>query len=230
MNFTFEFLEPYISYILLGSFILLVLYIRSFIVESGKISALKRRNKELIEETESIKKEHQLDISKRKYQYESKKEQYLNFYKIIDSFTTEANKKMKDQLIPILDKFYKDYLDAVERGNNREQNNAVTVMSKKMQQISFDSYEELMRLRQETNTIRVIASDEIIKKLDLLEVAYEDLMKRSDKMMTTLPALITVNDQKKMKELQKDIEISGRVVKSINEQIINLMRKELNEI
>jgi len=72
MNIDLKFLEPYLIYIVLGFIGLLALYIRSFVQESAKISALKRKNKELVEETESIKKNHQLDIEKRKYQYERK--------------------------------------------------------------------------------------------------------------------------------------------------------------
>jgi hypothetical protein len=230
MNIDLKFLEPYLIYLVLGFISLLILYIRSFIQESGKISALKKRNKELVEETESIKKEHQLDISKRKYQYESKKEQYLKFFRLIDSFTSEANISMQEKLIPILNTFYKDFLDASTSNIVGGENKAITEMSSQMQKISFDSMAELSKLRQETNTIRVIASKEILQKLDLLELSYVQITDKSNEMMSALPELIIQNDQDKINEFQKGIELSGKVSKSINDDIIELMRKELNEI
>jgi hypothetical protein len=230
MNIDLKFLEPYLVYIVLGFISLLILYIRSFVQESAKISALKKRNKELVEETESIKKEHQLDISKRKYQYESKKEQYLKFYRLIDSFTSEANISMQEKLIPILDTFYTDFLNASTSNIVGAENKAITEMSSQMQKISFDSMAELSKLRQETNTIKVIASKEILQKLRLLELSYEKITDKSNEMMSVLPELIIENNQDKINEYQKEIEFSGKVSKSINDDIIELMRKELNEI
>tara|TARA_R110002167_G_scaffold44749_1_gene134592 strand:+ start:1181 stop:1873 length:693 start_codon:yes stop_codon:yes gene_type:complete len=230
MNIDLKFLEPYLIYIVLGFISLLILYIRSFVQESAKISALKKRNKELVEETESIKKEHQLDISKRKYQYESKKEQYLNFYRLIDSFTSEANISMQEKLIPILDTFYTDFLNASTSNIVGAENKAITEMSSQMQKISFDSMAELSKLRQETNTIKVIASKEILQKLRLLELSYEKITDKSNEMMSALPELIIENNQDKINEYQKEIEFSGKVSKSINDDIIELMRKELDEI
>ncbi|PHS04546.1 MAG: hypothetical protein COA88_13445 [Kordia sp.] len=230
MNIDLKFLEPYLIYILFGSISLLILYVRTFIQESAKISALKKRNKELIEETESIKKEHQLDISKRKYQYESKKEQYLNFFKLIDSFTSEANISMQEKLIPILNRFSEDYLDASTNNNKNGENKAITEMSNQMRKISFDSIAELTKLRQETNTIRVIASKEILQKLDLLELSYEKVTAKSNTMMSALPQLLLADNQDEINKHQKDIELSGRDSKLINDEIIELMRMELNEI
>ena len=230
MNIDLKFLEPYLTYIVFGFISLLILYVRSFIQESGKISALRKRNKELVEETESMKKEHQLDISKRKYQYESKKEQYLKFYRLIDSFTSEANISMQEKLIPILNTFYADFLNASTLNIDGAENKAITEMSSKMQKISFDSIAELTKLRQETNTIKVIASTDILKKLRLLELSYEQITDKSNEMMSALPELIIENNQEKINNYQKEIELSGKVSKSINDDIIELMRKELNEI
>ena len=49
MNIDLNFLEPYLIYIVSGFIVLLILYLRSFFQESGKIAALKRKNKELVE-------------------------------------------------------------------------------------------------------------------------------------------------------------------------------------
>jgi len=230
MDLNLNFLEPYLIYIIIGFIGILILYIRSYTQESAKISALKRRNKELVEETESIKKEHQLDIERRKYQYESKKEQYLEFFKLIDKFTREANKSTQEQLLPILDEFNKNFLNAASQNNKKNENKAVTVMSKKIQKLMFDTNEDLLKLKQETNTIKLIASDEILEKLNLMELAYDRNTEKSNKMMSDLPRQMMMNDQNGIKRSQRNIEVSGLVIQGIKEDIIKLMRKELREI
>ncbi|WP_430908720.1 hypothetical protein [Maribacter sp. 2-571] len=230
MDIDLTFLEPYLIYIIAGFVTLLILYIRSFVQESGKIAALKRKNKELIEETESIKKNHQLDIAKRKYQYESKKEQYVNYFKLIDQFTSEANKSTQEKLMPILEEFNRNYLNASSQNNKRNENKAITAMSKKIQKLTFEANEDLMKIKQETNTIKLIASDEILDKLNLMELAYDRNMEKSHKMMSDLPKLMLSNDQEGMKRNQEEIEVSGLVIQKIKGDIIKLMRKELNEI
>jgi hypothetical protein len=87
-----------------------------------------------------------------------------------------------------------------------------------------------MKIKQETNTIRLIASDEILNKLDVLNLAYDKSMEVSNKMMNSLPTLMLTNNQEQMKADQREIEISAMVINSIRDQIIELMRRELNEI
>ena len=132
---TFDIFEPYAKYLFLVLLGLIILYVRSFIKEKARISALKSENKRLIEQTEEIKKNFQLEIEKRKYQYESKKEQYLNFFKLLDSFTRETNKTTQEKLIPILDEFNRNYLNAANKDNKKNETMAITVMSKKIQSL-----------------------------------------------------------------------------------------------
>jgi hypothetical protein len=234
-------LQPDFIYIIGGLITLLVLFIKSYVQEKAKLKALKSENGKLIAETENIKskfnreledlrKEHQLDITKRKYQYESKKETYLKFFQLLDQFTRENNVKNREKLMPILDGFNKNYLNAASQNNKKAETNAVTVMSRKIQKLMFDTSQDLIKIKQETNTLRLIASDEILKKLDVLNLAYDKSMETSNKMMSSLPSLMATNNQEQMKADQREIEISAMVINSIRDQIIEIMRSELNKI
>lgn len=103
-------------------------------------------------------------------------------------------------------------------------------MSKKNQKLTFEAIQDLMKIKQETDTIRLIASEKILRKLDVLNLAYDKSMEVSNKMMSDLPALMLANNQEQMKVNQKEIEISALVINDIRNQIIELMRAELNEI
>ena len=199
MNIDLKFLEPYLIYMIFAFLGLLILYIKTYTTEKAKMEVLKSENKKLIEETERIKKDFQLEISKRRYQYESKKEQYILFFKLLDQFTNEANKSTQEKLLPILDEFNRNFLNSSSRNDKKGENNATSVMSKKIQRLTFEANESLIKIKQETNTIRLIASDRIIQKLDLLELAYDKNMEQAIKMMNDLPKQMMSNDQYKMK-------------------------------
>lgn len=230
MNIDLKFLEPYLIYMIFAFLGLLILYIKTYTTEKAKMEVLKSENKKLIEETERIKKDFQLEISKRRYQYESKKEQYILFFKLLDQFTNEANKSTQEKLLPILDEFNRNFFNSSSRNDKKGENNATSVMSKKIQRLTFEANESLIKIKQETNTIRLIASDRIIQKLDLLELAYDKNMEQAIKMMNDLPKQMMSNDQYGMKKSQREIEISALVIKEIKDEIIELMRKELDEI
>lgn len=230
MSIDLSFLEPYLNYIVFAFLGMLILYIKTYTTEKAKIGVLKSENKKLTEETERIKKDFQLEISKRKYQYESKKEQYILFFKLLDQFTNEANKSTQEKLLPILEEFNRNFLNASSRNDKKGEANATTTMSKKIQKLAFEANESLIRIKQETNTIRLIASDNIIQKLNLLELAYDKNMEQATKLMNDLPKQVMCNDQRGMQNSQNEIEISALVIKQIKDEIIELMRTELDEI
>lgn len=234
-------LQPYFLYIC-GVFITTtILFFKSYIQEKAKLKALQSENKKIIEQTESIrsqyskeleelKKEHQLNITKRKYQYESKKDTYFKFFQLLDQFTRENNVKTQERLLPILSEFHRNYLNAATQNNKRNETLATTTFSSKVQKIIFDANQDLMKIKNETNTIRLIASDEILNKLDLLIYAYDDSMEKSNKMLNSLSSLVLTNNQEQINANQHEIEISARVINNIKDQIIELMRVELKEI
>lgn len=214
------------------------LYIKTYTQEKAKIDALKSENKKLIDQTEKIKskyskeleelkKEHQLDITKRKYLYESKRDEYVSFFQLLDQFTKDNTVKAQDKMMPIIQNFSNDYLNAQ---SHEEQINAVTTMSKHMQLITFEASQDLIKIKQQTNTIRLIANPKIIEKLDILNLAFDKSIKDSNQSLNDLPRLIMNNDQVKIQENQKMLEESGNYVKINSDELIALMREDLKEI
>lgn len=103
-----QFLQDYVVYILLVFLGLIVLAVKAYFQERGKLAALKSENKFLVDETEKIKshyskeleelkKDHQLDITKRKYIYESKKEEYLKFFRLLDTFSNQNRNSAQEK-------------------------------------------------------------------------------------------------------------------------------------
>ncbi|WP_312392777.1 hypothetical protein [Chryseobacterium sp.] len=214
----------------------LIATIGVYINEKSKQRTLKKDNKKLVEETEKIKaeftskleelkKDHQLEISRRKYQYEGKKDSYVSFFKMLDTFTADQNIKSQDKLKNLIHEFNRNFGDSVS-----SQKKASLVFSKKINTLTIKSYEEFIKLKQETNVIKLMASDAVIEHLLLLELGYENLMNESDKMMSALPKLIMLGNEARMNELKEEIEIKGRVINNIKDELNSLMRQELNEI
>jgi hypothetical protein len=237
----FDFLIPYIHIIVFSAIGFLMLYFRTLVVEKAKIKTLLKKNRLLTEESEEIKskfnreieeikKDYQLDIEKRKYQYESKKEQYLNFFKILDNFNANSNSRMIEEMLPIIEEFNRNYLNAASRNDKKGETQATTVLSKRVQRLMFDSNKELTRIKQETNTIRLIASDSILKTLHLLELLYDKNFEESSRMMKELQIQMMTNNQAAMAENQRTMEAIASLIMQYKNDLISQMRLELNEI
>lgn len=207
---------------------LIFLYLKTYVSQKAKNKALKNDNLSLTQQIENIKKAHELDIAKRKYQYESKKEQYIKFFQFIDSFTGKQNLYCVDKMTPIITEFYAGFLATTE--DNTEQNKVCTAYMERVQNLMNENNTELMKVKQETNTIRLIASQEVIELLDLMERTYDNMFNTSSQIINMLPNNIMTNNQTM---LQKHIEILTEISQSflnIKNNLIQQMRNDLNEI
>lgn len=237
------FSEYYKALTVLIAFVLglLSLALRSYSSEKGKLKAQISENRKLTDQTEKIKtkyqreleelkRDHQLDIAKRKYQYEGKKDIYIKFFKLIDEFSTKNNIATQEKFLPILEEFNRNYLQSTSRQNSSAQTRAINVLQKKVQALMFESNKDLVKIKQETNTIRLLASEDVVEKLDLLTYAFEKSMEKSHQTMNNLIPLMLHGDQETMLKNQKEIERDAAVIDGIKRDIIDLMRQELNSI
>lgn len=181
----------------------------------------------LTEEKEKVTRQFELDIAKRKYQYESKREQYFRYFNLIDQFNTEYTLQTQEVIIPSVNRFYQDYLNAKSIS---KQNQAIVTYTSTVNEVLVASNKMLLKIRHETHTIRLIASDNVLTYLNILESNYSLLFERSAKHLTEMSALIISKQEGKLQEHRMELETIARLIKSVEEKLLNEIKLELNEI
>lgn len=209
-----------------------------YLNERSKRRALLNDNKRLVEETEKVKaefnekleelkKDHQLDISKRKYQYESKKASYVSFFKKLDQLNSEIGLKSAMKMQEMTQKFTESCLNSK---SDEEYNRGIQEYQLSTQSILSESHQDINKLKHETSEIKLHASDQIIEGLNKFELVYERIMEESNKLIQQMPSIILSGDSTLMTLNQQDLIREATEAERIKEELIKNMRQELNEI
>ena len=203
-------------------------FLISYFKEKGKNKALLTDIKRLTEEKEKIISDYKLDIEKRKYKYESKREQYFKYFNLIDEFGKSSNNEFYEQFFPIVDKFNKDFLSA--DGDKNKELEALNSFSSNLNPMIAKSNENLVRLRAETHSIKLIANPKVLGLLNQIDKLYDLSMDKSGLMLREMGANIISGNSKAINSQKQEVESLGLEIKNVHEQLISEIRQELDEI
>ena len=237
----FDFLIPYIDKLIYLLLVLVGIYVQTLVSSKAKNKALKTDIKEITEqkeqiiakynrEIEEIKKVHELEIARRRYQYESKREAYYKFLTLLDEYNSKASSELSEKFFPIAEEFMKSRLQASNRNNKKEENTVVTRFMMKTKKLTEEAYQGYTRLKQETNALKLSASERVIKELEELENITKEGLDEAGIMMKRIPTLVLIGDKDFNKQYQEYIEIYGKKAEIIKKYLIESMREDLAEI
>lgn len=210
----------------LGSFV--SGYLISYFKEKGKNKALLGDIEKLTEEKERIVSDFKLDIEKRKYKYESKKEQYFKYFNLIDEFGKSGNDSFYKDFFPIVDTFNKGFLSA--GGNKERELEVLNNFTSSLNPMLSKSNENLVRLRAETKTIRLIANDKVQEYMDELDKLYDISFEKSTIMLKSMGNNIIYNNQELINQQNQELQTIGSLISEVHEQLVREIKKELDEI
>jgi hypothetical protein len=144
---------------------LIILYVKTLVNERAKNKMLKKYQAELeqtkfeyLEELKKLKSQHELFISKRKHQYESKHNAYVKFFNYLDESAFKT-KEYFDKSTVINDKFLKNFLNACSMKSEKMKTNVITVFQKELMDFIMDTQHGFITLKQNSNTIELIAGE-----------------------------------------------------------------------
>ena len=203
-------------------------YLKTYLGQKAKNKALSNDKLNLTKQIEYLKKEHELEIAKRKYQYESKKEQYINFFKMLDSFSGKQSIKIIENITPIINDFYSNFLSATD--NPKEQDKVYSLFMERIQSLMYENNTEFIRLKQETNTIKLIASNEVLYLLNELEETYNKMFDASNAIINISFSSVITDNQKGLQESKIFLEQTAQYAMTIKDKLILQMRDDLSKI
>lgn len=228
-----ELLIQYLNWIILFFVGLLILYIKTLVSERAKNKMLKKYQSELEElkfkhqkELDKLKSEHDLDISKRKYQYESKHSEYVKFFNYLDESSFKT-KEYFEKSSTITERFLKNFLNATSINNKKMENNAITAFQSELTKFMMESQEGFIKLKQNSNTIELIAGKNVIDALNDYIKENELVIDISNKVVNEFPKLIITGNQDKNITIQDSLNFLGENIKRKMLRLKEVMREEL---
>lgn len=169
-----------------------------------------------------------LDIERRKQVFKMKVTQYERYVGMIDEF----GRKYQTELITRMKPLFEQYMSAMLAAANDENSKSVAIatFSSQVMELMNESSEEYMKLKAESRSLKLTASDSLIKIFEELETLVQASMNSAQYLMNQLPALIMSNNEREMSRLQNELNEQGESIKAKSSELERQMRFELKEI
>jgi len=197
--------------------------------EIGTITREKKKvENEFDEKLEELKKEHQLEIERRRHQYVVKQNEFSKFFSLLDEYNRNCNQKAWVNFQPVINTFFSNYIEAEESEDKEAANRAITTFSESISLLTMKLNEESIRIRNETYSIKLIAPQEIIKLIDDLDKLLEETFNATIEVVRKMTSIELFGKPEAMLPFQEKAIKLGNEVKSKHYEIMELMRKHLD--
>ncbi|HIF9063251.1 TPA: hypothetical protein ACX6MH_003470 [Photobacterium damselae] len=178
------------------------------------------------QELESIKKQHQLDIEKRKFKYEDKRAQFSKYFRLIDEFNSKCNSVFVERFSPMIQRLLAGQISGCQNTANQ----SLLDFNQEIMILFNELNEEQLKVNTESNSIRLIATPELDILLDDLSAHIKQSYEDSVAMLKFMGTHEFICDNSLIKPFHEKATISGTHVLKAREALKQQMKFELDEI
>lgn len=180
---------------------------------------------EFVIKIEEVKKQHNLEFERRKYQYEEKSRLYSDFCSELDRYQSKGQVILKERAMPMISRF----LQSLEASNCSE-NLARTSFSEYFSGVLLLCNElsvTFIEMKNQTNKLRLVTSEDTDILLTQLTDNLQKLNDVSIEMMKFLATTEGMLDQNKQQQYTELLVSLGNENQVIRSNLINKMKIEL---
>jgi hypothetical protein len=181
--------------------------------------------KKFVVEIEQVKKEHNLDIEHRKYQYEDKRKVYSDFCNDLDKYQSQGQVILKERMMPMMTKLFASIEGG--DGSNETLETSFADYFSDMLLLCNDLNLAFVEVKNQTNKLRLITSDEAEKLLNELLKNLEQTKDLSNEFMQYLATPTGMQDKERQASLTEILKTLGLENETIRANLIKQMKTEL---
>lgn len=182
------------------------------------------------EELEKLKQSLNLDLERRKKIFEMKSTQYEAYFNNIDSFQEKHQNDYQEIFVPIFNEFNRRFLHAEDQNDKEASTNATLWFSEEINKITLNGFKEQQALEQQTNSLKLTASDEVAQLLEELRSLYSEIFELSSELLSKFVEITINNDQTASVKIQESMAKVGEKIKAKSNELREEMRRDLLEI
>jgi hypothetical protein len=183
----------------------------------------KRHDRELKKLQHSL----NLDLERRKQFFELKVSQYERYVVMLDEFGRKYQTELMDRMQPM----FQEYMSAMLVAKTEEAKNmAIGVFSTQVMELMNESSTEYLKLKAESRSLKLTASDRLIEIFEALETLVKESMDSAQEFIKQLPALIMSGNSAEMTAQQTAINRQAENIQTKSNELEQQMRSELKDI
>ncbi|OBT08224.1 hypothetical protein A9267_10935 [Shewanella sp. UCD-FRSSP16_17] len=162
--------------------------------------------------------------------FDLKATEYAKYVTDLDSYGKKNQIEMPQRMQPIFDEYLQNYLAATEAGDKEKERQVIGWFSSQVSSLMQDSLKDVLKLKSESNRLKLIATDEMLETFDRIEQLTQETMDCSNDYMKNFTEIVLNQQNEKTEAFQLKAAKLANGIQEHSKTLLNQMRRELSDI
>lgn len=162
--------------------------------------------------------------------FDLKASEYSKYVANLDDFGKKNQIELPERMQPIMDQYLQSFLSASETGDKNLERQAITWLSSQISALMQESTKDLLKLKYESNRLKLIATDEMLDTFRKIETSTQALMDCTNTYMSQYTEIMLYKQTDKSEAFQIQAASIASDIQQYSDDLLNQMRLELSEI
>jgi len=162
--------------------------------------------------------------------FDLKATQYSQYVTDLDSLGKKNQVEIPAKMQPIFQTYFTEYLNASESGDSQRENEVITWFSSEIQSLMNEGLKDVMKLKYESNRLKLIATDEMLVTFEAIENLNQQIFDITNEYMTNFTEIVINQKEEETALFQSKAASLGEELQKYSRQLLSQMRKEIIEI
>jgi len=162
--------------------------------------------------------------------FDLKAAQYSQYVTDLDSFGKKNQFEMPNRMQPIFDKYMQDYLAATDAEDKKKEREVIGWFGSQISSLMQEGYQDIMKLKYESNRLKLIATDEMLETFDNIEELNQVLLDLTNEFMQNFTEIVINQQNERTEAFQSKAAELGNQIQEHSKKLLSQMRQEIIEI
>jgi len=162
--------------------------------------------------------------------FDLKAKQYGEYVTNLDEFGKKNQVDMPKRMQPIFEQYLKDFLAASELNDTEEKRKVLAWFSTKITELVQEGAKDFLRLKSESNKLKLIATDEMLITFNDLENLTQESMDTTNEFLKNFAEIFSNSEDQRGNNFQIKSAQLGEKMNQVSEKLLQQMRSELSDI
>ncbi|HTF94731.1 MAG TPA: hypothetical protein VL995_01240 [Cellvibrio sp.] len=131
---------------------------------------------------------------------------------------------------PIFQTFFREYLEASESGSTEREREVIVWFSSEIQSLMNEGLQDVMKLKYESNRLKLIATEEMLVTFDTIENLNQKIYDITNEYMSNFVDCVINQKEEETALFQSKVASLGSELQKYSRRLLFQMRREIIEI